>query len=86
MTVRFVFKGDVSAADLDTAIFPGGGGLNIAASAGSPALDRHQLWVERSGDNTAVYVDGAGKSELSPETEQNVIDAVPTDHIRTEDV
>lgn len=85
MTVELVFKGDVSPSVVDDALFPSDGGHNIGVSAGSPGFNRHDVTVINRGKENSVQIDGLGKSELSTNTVQSVIDAVPTDHITTRD-
>jgi len=86
MTVELTFKGDVPASIVDEALLPPGGSVGITTSADSPGINRHEITIIQSGDFTRVRVDGAGKSELSANTEQSIIDAVPSEHIRTRDI
>jgi len=86
MTIRLIFKGDISAADLDRTIFPDASGHAISVSNGSPIPDRHDIRVGKSGNQTFVEIGGVGKSEVSQATLDSIKSIVPTDHIRTEDV
>lgn len=84
--IKLIFKGDISAYELDQAIFPGESGTAISMSQGSPQIPRNDITVGKSGDNTWVKVDGIGKSEMSQATIDSIKSTVPTNHIRTEDV
>jgi len=86
MTVELTFEGGVSAARVDQAILPPGGGVGVSVSADSPDLDRHDLALEKTGRRISVRVDGVSVADLSDATKQSIIDAVPATHIQTRDV
>jgi len=83
MTVKLIFKGDVSGARVDEAVFPPSGGLNITVSADSPSIDRHDMTVISQGRKIVVQIDGFGKGDISSNTLQSIKDTIPTSHIQT---
>lgn len=86
MSVELVFKGDISLALVVDSLQPPGGGHNISVSGDSPGINRHDVTIISSGKETIVRIDGPGKSEMSSNTLNSIIDAVPSEHILTRDV
>jgi hypothetical protein len=86
MTVKLVFENGIPVSTVDKSLLPPDGGVSVSPSSDSPALNRHDIWTEQSSGVTSIYINGISKSELSMNTEQSIIDVVPTDHIQTREL
>lgn len=94
MTVRLVFTADVPAARVDEALLGDSGGPNFSASANSPAIERHDVYIKSVGGEIHVEIRSAASlSDLSganqnADTEAAIRSAMPSgvDYIVTMEV
>lgn len=83
MTVDIVFNRNVSVARVDNALLPDSGGHNIDTSTESDPINRHDITIQSDGDEIIVGIE-INTSKLSDNTEKNIINTVPANHIATE--